>query len=227
MPFGAMIGIPARLGKTGMIYDAVRLLTALALVSMGTQAARAQSEDPPPAAAETRDTGRIFLDGRVSEVYIDNLKTIAVMPQAPQSNCPSDQYVYERDRPKWMFETGRLLVAAEEQADIRISFTCYSGQQSINAIQFLSPANERMVSGTPTQGRLVPTAIDPQIANIPTSRTPAARETTRAPDAPATAGSTADAGLTGGASRGISVLPPPTNGGGTPLPGAPLTPATR
>ena len=35
------------------------------------------------------------------------------MGQSPESRCPSNEYVFERERPKWLFETGRLLVAHE------------------------------------------------------------------------------------------------------------------
>lgn len=211
-----------------MKYDVVRLctgvllpvvLSAAAIVPaslLSASTARAQSQDLPPAAAETRDTGRIFLDGRVSDVYVDNFKTIVIMAQAPQSNCPSNQYVYERDRPKWLYETGRLLVAAEEQADIRISFTCYSGLQSINALQFLSPATRRMVAGTPGQGRIVPNSANPQGIVIPASRTPGTRQPTRAPDASATATSRADVGLV--VRPGTGIAPPPAVEGPAPNP---------
>ncbi|RAI00533.1 hypothetical protein DLJ53_14810 [Acuticoccus sediminis] len=181
------------------------------ILSVGlTGTAFAQNQDLPPAAAETRDTGRIFLDGRVAEVYVDNVKTIAVMPEAPQSNCPSTEYVYERDRPKWLYETGRLLVAAEEGADIRISFTCYGGLQSINAIQFLSPSTRRVTSGTPQQSRLVPTAAD-QRNGLPPSRNPDTRQETRSPGTAAAAVSDARGAPlpTGGVGAAGGFAPPP------------------
>ncbi len=168
-----------------MKYGAVRFCTGILLSLVLAASAVAQSQNRPPASAETLDTGRIFLDGRVAEVYVDDVKTIAVMPQAQQSACPSNEYVYERDRPKWLYETGRLLVAAEEGAEIRISFTCYSGLQSINAIQFLTPSSGRVVSGTPSQARLVPSLAQRNGAAraAPPSRSPATRQVTRTPDA--------------------------------------------
>ncbi|UOM34642.1 hypothetical protein [Acuticoccus sp. I52.16.1] len=186
------------------------------LLALGLSApALAQSQDLPPAQVETRDTGRIFLDGQVAEVYVDNFKTIAIMAQAPQSACPSNEYVYERDRPKWLFETGRLLVAAEEGADIRVSFTCYSGLQSINAIQFLSPATRRVISGTPSQARLVPTSVQQGVLQqgvpvtaAPPSRSPATRQVTRASDTPATATDVADRGLVVPGGGAYAVVPP-------------------
>lgn len=189
-----------------------RVSAALLVALLLAGSAAAQDPDQPPAVVETSDTGRAFLDGQVAEVYVDNVKTVAIMAQAPQSECPSNEYVYERERPKWLYQTGRLLVAQEEGAQIRISFTCYSGLQSINAIQFLSPPPGPVLTRvTPTQSRYIraaplePVATDRQ---RPQARAFGTREQTRPSDAPA-----------------IAVSPSgPAPSAAPPLPGAAYTP---
>lgn len=140
-----------------MPHAIVRLSTVSLLTLALSVPAFAQSENVPPAAVETEDIERVFIDTQVADVYIDIEKTVAIMGQSPESRCPSNEYVFERERPKWLFETGRLLVAQEEAATIRVSFTCFGGFQSINAIQFLSPPVGRVVSGTPSRDRAIRT----------------------------------------------------------------------
>lgn len=206
-------------------------LSALALSALVMAGpALAQNADQPPPAVQTTDTGRAFLDGQVAEVYVDNVKTVAVMAQATQSQCPSNEYVYERERPKWLYQTGRLLVAQEEGAQIRISFTCYSGLQSINAIQFLSPPPGPLVMrGTPSQARFIRTVpVDPQPAAGQGDRPPRAlgtRQQTRPEGSPATAVSPGGVGAvranpvyTAPPTDDPAVLAQPGGGAGVPLP---------
>lgn len=92
-------------------------------------------------AAEAAATGEqsVTVDTRVGDVRVNDAWTVATMSTSPRSQCPSDRYVYERERPKWATETGRLMLAMQQGATVRISFTCRNGYQAINAIQFLSP----------------------------------------------------------------------------------------
>lgn len=92
----------------------------------------------PPQAGSV-DYGRVFVDTGVSDVRVNETYTVATMNRSPQSVCASNQYVFERDRPKWLMASGRLLQAMKEGATVRISFTCRNGMQSVNAVQFLSP----------------------------------------------------------------------------------------
>jgi len=93
----------------------------------------------PPDAEAPREIGRFLVDSGVSDVRLGEGMTVVTMNAAPQSACPSNAYVYERDRPKWLVQTGRLMQAMKEGARLRVSFSCRDGLQSINAIQFLSP----------------------------------------------------------------------------------------
>lgn len=137
----------------------VRLLAlAVIVAAMHPHApAFAQTEERPPASVQTQDVERVYVDTEVAEVYIAEDRTVAIMNQSPDSRCPSDEYVFERERPKWLAETGRLLVAQEQDATIRVSFSCYGGVQSINAIQFLSPPGPRVATGTPSRERAIRT----------------------------------------------------------------------
>ncbi|WP_420392829.1 hypothetical protein [Acuticoccus sp.] len=134
----------------------------------------AQGEVPTPlvvpASAEptTRDARRVFVDTEVAQVMVDDERTIAILAPSPASPCPSDEYVIERDAPKWLFETGRLLVAQEQAAIVRVSFSCAGGLQTINAIQFLSPPGQRMATGTPSRARVVRGRASP--AGVPRPR---------------------------------------------------------
>ncbi|MEM8662525.1 MAG: hypothetical protein AAGF49_00195 [Pseudomonadota bacterium] len=97
---------------------------------------------------------RLVIDTGVSNVQVSDLLTVAVMNQSAGSACPSNEYVFERDRPKWLFQTGRLIQAMKEGATVRVSFTCIEGRQSINALQFLSPPGAPAVA-MPRRGQSV------------------------------------------------------------------------
>lgn len=115
----------------------------------------ANSEDAPPANPESIDQLRFFVDTIVGEVAVDGTMTVAQMAQLPESPCRSQAYVYGRERPKWLYQTGRLLQAMRERAPIRVSFSCVDGFQSINALQFLAPPGETVVSGLPRRSDMV------------------------------------------------------------------------
>ncbi|MEM7695885.1 MAG: hypothetical protein AAF318_15655 [Pseudomonadota bacterium] len=114
---------------------------------------RTQAVAPADPASANMD--RVFLDTGVSDVRVNELLTVATMNQSPESDCPSNQYIYERDRPKWLFQTGRLLQAVREGATVRISFSCMNGVQSINAMQFLSPPGAQPVASLPRRNDAV------------------------------------------------------------------------
>ncbi len=114
-----------------------------------------RSVDIAPADPASIDTRRVFVDTGVSDVRVNDDLTVVTMNQSPMSPCPSNQYVYERERPKWLFETGRLMVAMEEGATVRISFSCISGLQSINAVQFLSPPGAQVAQAMPVRASMV------------------------------------------------------------------------
>lgn len=98
---------------------------------------------PAPASAgvvqSAQDGTPLLVDSPVTDVRVEESWTLVTMNGSPQSPCPSTQYVYERERPKWIAATGRLQVAMREGARVRVSFNCRNGYQRINAIQFLSP----------------------------------------------------------------------------------------
>ena len=102
----------------------------------GGQATTSAATSPPP--LSSIGTTRFFIDTGVSDVRVDDTFSVATLNRSPLSPCPSNQYVYERNRPKWLLETGRLMEAMREGATVRISFTCREGLQSINAIQFIA-----------------------------------------------------------------------------------------
>lgn len=120
-----------------------RVAACLALATTVAIAAGAQAQivtqNLPPALPETFDTNRIFLDTPVTDVLVDDIMTVAVMDVSPRSPCASNAYVFMRDEPKWLYQTGRLLQALREPTRIRISFSCVDGVQMINAMQFLEP----------------------------------------------------------------------------------------
>ena len=116
---------------------------ALALALVFGAPARAQVVAAPATAASGAAGERLLVDTQVLDVWTDASGTVAQMARSPASPCASDEYVYERARPKWRFQTGRLLQAKKENAQIRVSFTCRGGVQFINAIQFLSPPLRR------------------------------------------------------------------------------------
>ncbi|MEM6762075.1 MAG: hypothetical protein AAF615_04290 [Pseudomonadota bacterium] len=113
-----------------------------------------RSEDVAPGDPESANIERVFVDTGVSDVRVSDVLTVATMNRSPLSACPSNEYVYERDRPKWLFQTGRLLQALKEGATVRVSFTCQNGLQSINAMQFLSPPGAQ-VAGLPRRNQSV------------------------------------------------------------------------
>lgn len=113
----------------------------------GDPRARAATANGTTAPVTSIGTTRFFVDTGVSDVRVEGELTVATLNRSPRSPCPSNQYVYERERPKWLLETGRLMQAMREGATVRISFTCRNGYQSINAIQFI-PA-PRAVATTP------------------------------------------------------------------------------
>jgi hypothetical protein len=116
-------------------------------------AAAPAAAQPEPAPRVTGE--RSFLDSPVLDVVVDDRMTVATMARAPRSGCPSETYVFPRDNPKWLYQTGRLLQAQREGAVIRISFTCRDGRQTISAIQFLSPPSPQVASRMPTRDQTV------------------------------------------------------------------------
>ena len=114
-------------------------------VVLGAGAAGAEPLPVPgegaPAVPWTGKEGRFFVDARIEDVRIDGAATVVTMALPPNSGCPSSRYVYERDRPRWAAQTGRMVQAMRERALVRVSFGCHGGNQSINAVQFLGPAD--------------------------------------------------------------------------------------
>lgn len=108
-----------------------------------------QREDVPPANPDSENILRYFVDTIVGEVAVDEMMTVAQMAPLPESPCRSQAYVYGRERPKWLYQTGRLLQAMREGAPIRVSFSCVEGFQSINAVQFLAPPTGEAVADIP------------------------------------------------------------------------------
>jgi len=121
--------------------------------------------DIAPADPASADVRRVFVDTGVSDVRLDSRQTIATMNQSPISPCASNQYVYERDRPKWQYQTGRLMIAMKEGATVRISFSCVDGLQSINAVQFLSPPGAQVAQAMPVRD----TAVNPYLGRQQTA----------------------------------------------------------
>lgn len=130
------------------------------------QVAEPAAQTIAPTDPATTNTERIFIDTRVTDVRVGDELTVATMSQSVQSACASNEYVFERTRAKWLFQTGRLLQAMREGAVLRISFTCRKGYQSINAIQFLSPPTT-VAQDTPRPGNIV--RVAPQPAARPTA----------------------------------------------------------
>lgn len=122
---------PARL-------HAVLPLAGPALLLAGAALAH-PAQEAPPVEPGSREGERIVVDTRVADVRVNEDLTLAVLDTTSRSPCPSNDYVYLRQRPKWLFQTGRLLQAMRERAEIRVSFSCIAGFQHINAIRFLTP----------------------------------------------------------------------------------------
>lgn len=108
-----------------------------------------QSDAELPENPGSLDRLRVFIDTTVAAVAVDQDVTVAQMAVSPDSSCPSQAYVYGRERPKWLYQTGRLMQAMREGAAIRVSFTCIDGFQSINAIQFLTPPSGDVIADFP------------------------------------------------------------------------------
>lgn len=145
------------------------LAAGLLAVLLAVPALAQNEEDTPPAEPETPDTNRIFVDTQVFGVAVDDTMTYATLAQAPQSPCPMDGvYVYERERPKWLYQTGRLLQAQREGAIIRVSFSCVQGVQTINAMQFLSPPPSQMARTMPLREQ----SVEVQSGTAAVSRAP-------------------------------------------------------
>lgn len=127
--------------------------TTAVAVLLGAAAAGAEPLPVPgegaPAVPWTDKAGRFFVDARVEDVRIDAAATVVTMALSPASGCPSSRYVYERDRPRWAAQTGRMVQAMRERALLRVSFGCHGGNQSINAVQFLAPAAGMQAAGLP------------------------------------------------------------------------------
>ncbi|MEM8551272.1 MAG: hypothetical protein AAGF45_02760 [Pseudomonadota bacterium] len=140
-----------------------------------------ETQDVPPGDPETANIERIFVDTGVSNVRVSDVLTVATMNRSPLSNCPSNEYIYERDRPKWLFQTGRLLQAMKEGATVRISFSCINGFQSINAMQFLSAPGVAVARTVPTRDQAVDTVVITPTAN--TQAIPLPTPTSAATDA--------------------------------------------
>lgn len=168
---------------------AARVAAAGLSLCLGVAGALAQSaSDTVPTQPETANVGRIFLDTLVTDVLVDDVMTVAVLDASPRSPCASNAYTYLRDRPKWLYETGRLLQALREPARIRVSFSCVEGRQEINAIQFLSPPRQLaraepsadlVVRNTPSARRgLRPTSVP-----LPTTQEEPARPAVEPPQA--------------------------------------------
>ncbi|MEM0906188.1 MAG: hypothetical protein AAGJ94_02410 [Pseudomonadota bacterium] len=96
---------------------------------IGSQGAGAERRSP---------SARQLVESQVSDVRVTEGYTVATLNRASQSQCPSNFYIYERQRPKWAAQTGRLMQAMRDGVSVRVSFTCRDGAQSINALQFLS-----------------------------------------------------------------------------------------
>jgi hypothetical protein len=147
-----------------------------ALCAAAPAAAQTAAEDTPPAVPEELDRSRIFLDTQVFGVAVDDRMTMVELAQSPESPCPMEEgiYVYSRERPKWLYQTGRLMQAQREGATIRISFSCIDGLQSINAVQFLSPPPSRMARTVPGRETSVEAraAAQAEMSRAPTRAAP-------------------------------------------------------
>jgi len=95
--------------------------------------------DGPGEALQDGNVEGLILDTTVQRVAVDARLTVVTMGVSPGSPCASNHYVYGRERPKWQYQTGRLMQAWREGAVVRVSFSCRGAVQSIDAIQFLSP----------------------------------------------------------------------------------------
>lgn len=141
----------------------VALIAALGtVISFGEAWAQVVSAAAPPPRPETIDTTRFYIDTFVTDVLADDQMSVAIMDISPRSACPSNQYLFLRDEPSWLYTTGRLLLAMREADRIRVSFSCRDGYQVINAIQFLTPP--RVVSRAAPQASAVVTTNTQPIA---------------------------------------------------------------
>lgn len=166
------------------------------------------------------NTQRFFVDTFVTDVQVNDALTIAVMEEAANSPCPSNEFIFSRDRPKWLYQTGRLLQAMREPAAIRVSASCVDGLQSINAIQFL-PQPQRAAADDGTAGAIATPLTDGVAMDNPrVAATPGDDGAGRIVPAPATPSpdrvpvptpsDNADAELPTGNGPGVSIVPLPS-----------------
>ncbi|WMS42061.1 hypothetical protein RDV64_18615 [Acuticoccus sp. MNP-M23] len=132
--------------------------------------------DVAPSDPASNDARRIFIDTGVSDVRVNDLLTQVTMNRSELSPCPSNDYIYERARPKWLYQTGRLMVAMEEGATVRVSFSCIEGLQSINAVQFLSLPGERVAQVMPVRADSLEAFANRQ-RNVPSLAAPTGTNT--------------------------------------------------
>ncbi|XWN30642.1 MAG: hypothetical protein ROR55_24760 [Devosia sp.] len=123
----------------------------------------------------TANTERQYVTTRVSDVRYDGVETTVTMDTLATSPCASRDYIFPRTEPKWLFHTGRFMVAMEEGAEIIVSFRCVDGRQHINALRFITPpapqtlARELRQAPTERAARL----RQPNLGAIPVPNNPA------------------------------------------------------
>ncbi|MCF3935623.1 hypothetical protein L1787_19705 [Acuticoccus sp. M5D2P5] len=127
------MGLVQRISRTRGLFLGGTIATLMA------SAVSAQTVVVAPVDAMPGDTERYFVDGRIVDLRVDQTATVAVLDQVAMSGCPSNNYVFPRDQAKWLYQTGRLMVAEQQGATIRLSVSCEDGEQNINALQFLTP----------------------------------------------------------------------------------------
>ncbi|MEM8854395.1 MAG: hypothetical protein AAGD34_11900 [Pseudomonadota bacterium] len=129
----------------------------------------------------TANTERLYVTSRVSDVRFDGAETTVVMDTLATSPCASRDYVFPRDEPKWLFQTGRFMVAMEEGAEIIVSFRCVNGRQQINALRFITPPAPQTLARELRQ-RPIETAAAlrrPSLGDVPVPGNPAQPATRR------------------------------------------------
>ena len=153
----------------GAFHLPILMLAAVALAASVAPPVRAQvagTQAEADRGPESVDLGRIFLDTVVTDVRVDERMTIATMDESEDSACPSNAYVFARDRSKWLYQTGRLIQAMRERTPIRVSFSCVDGVQSINAIQFLEPSQDALAAAMPGRERAVEAEVRASVAPL-------------------------------------------------------------
>lgn len=151
------------MGRTAAFGVAAALLASAATAQIAAPEAGPAATEPGPNSIDPR---RFFVDTAVRDVRVSEDATIATMDALPASDCTGTIYRYERDRPKWLFQTGRLMQAQKEGARVRVSFNCLGGARRINAIQFLTPPPAAPATTLPRRAQRIPlgtaTAPSPQ-----------------------------------------------------------------